>query len=277
MSNHVASLLIDIIEKAKQDALVVLNQNASPLKISVVSSFDKLLNRLYHLSGRRSKVAKVKKFGPVTDFLGEKIEVQQPVKPEDLTPDEAEKLAYRTKVKNLLSIIDTVPAIGVLHSHHLPEHQLIIRGVAKLLGIEDYDTQPVDIAFIEEIQEAVKARQAHASQELELERSLQQELAQKQGEKSSEPVNEDPAEEDFDDENLMEVTVTQEILDANPELKEEGVQVGDIIGVPKEEDDGDQEQELADIDEEDGEADIDLEINVEKKEEKKSAKKGKKK
>jgi len=50
------------------------------------------------------------------------------------------------------------------------------------------------------------------------------------------------------DEELVDHVVTQEDLDLNPELEEEGTKVGDTIQVPKEEEEIEEEEEEEDND-----------------------------
>jgi hypothetical protein len=54
-------------------------------------------------------------------------------------------------------------------------------------------------------------------------------------------------EQEAEDANVLQVEVTQEILDENPELAEQGVKLGDMIGIPKDDTQTTPEEIKADV------------------------------
>lgn len=90
-------------------------------------------------------------FPPITNFMGEDITVAKPLVLKDINPKEAEKQAFRFAVDKLYKELPSLNPHTVVQSYTLPEHILIIRGVAKKADIHDFETRPITVQFIEEI------------------------------------------------------------------------------------------------------------------------------
>jgi hypothetical protein len=117
----------------------------------VVASLDRILNRLFFLAG----ITHSKTFEPLPPIVlgeSEKVIDHKP------TPDERQ--LYLNKVKALSDQITTLHPDGILNDYTLPEDVLVIRGVAKRAGIENYEDAELTVEFIEAIQEAIKANEA---------------------------------------------------------------------------------------------------------------------
>ena len=101
-------------------------------------------------------------FKPITDFMGEKIKTGAEIKKADLNPKEAEKQAFRFSVDKLYKELPTLNPHSVLQSYTLPEHILIIRGVAKKAGVVDFEKREMTVQFIEDIILAIEMKEEEA-------------------------------------------------------------------------------------------------------------------
>lgn len=191
----------DILVKAKEDVQAALagTENAFVL-LATESQLNKAINRLQHLAGYDFNPTASEDFPPVTNFMGEEIVRQPMITEEDLSPEDADKAIYLEKVETLYGRINSMTPEQVLHNYTLPEDELVVRGVAKMAGVEDFETKEMDFEFIEDIQAAIAADAEYQKLEAEAEQAL-------------------------------DVVVTEEILNENPELKEAGVEVGETVQV----------------------------------------------
>ena len=77
----------------------------------------------------------------------------------DMDPKEAEKKAFLFSVDKLYSELPGLNPHSIIQSYTMPEHQLIIRGVAKKAGVEDFDKKEITVAFLEEIILAIELKE----------------------------------------------------------------------------------------------------------------------
>lgn len=131
-----------------------------------------MINRFHFLAGTTPTASTTEQFPPVTNFMGEELTLPKPIKPENLSPDELERDLFVDKVNRLYATIQTIPVDGVLNSYTLPEDQLVIRGVAKRAGLEGYEDREINPAFISDICDAIKAKDARSVQETQIEAEL---------------------------------------------------------------------------------------------------------
>lgn len=150
-----------IIQSAKTDINKKLTgtENVHAL-LEINSLLDRLITRFEYMGGvvepESVKGKVVDQFPPITNFMGQEIERTEPIKKDDLTPKEAQKNKFREDVKKLYGEIRNKTPEQVLNEFTIPEHVLIVRGVAKQAGVEDYQSREMNIAFIEEIQFAIQ-------------------------------------------------------------------------------------------------------------------------
>lgn len=198
---------------------------ASQLKLRLNTDLDKLLNHLNFLSGTEPIIQSTEPmFKPLTEFMGDPITLPKQIKPEDLQPSDADRELYLQKVNKLYEEIDTIAEQGILNSYTIPEDVMVLRGVAKKAGIEGYEDRPIDEAFINNIVKAKAAKIAGDKQQQEIDRKL------KEQEGNTNNTDEEDKEDSFDHE------LTEQDLDLNPDLVQQGLKAGDIIQVPTQED-----------------------------------------
>lgn len=93
-------------------------------------------------------------FPPITDFMGEKIEVSK-VELADLNPLEAEKKKFVAKVEKLQGVIIHMSVEEVLKNYVSQDDLFVLRGVAKKAGVPDYDRALINAEFVQKIKDAV--------------------------------------------------------------------------------------------------------------------------
>lgn len=173
-----------VTKMAKEEILKLLKSDEHGiLIISISSDFDKIINRLGFLggtidtSGEASAHAAIQdQYHPITNFMGEEIHLAKTIKAGELDP-EAEQLAkYRNQVMSLYTQFETMDEEALLRDYRTDEQVLEIRGVAKMAGLEEYDTRPIDLRFIQDVNAAIKAQRSGLSEE----NRIQQELANKE-------------------------------------------------------------------------------------------------
>lgn len=186
MSTESLKQAADILLKAKEDVQKVLGgtDNAFIL-LSTESQLNKAITRLQHLAGYDFNPSTAEDFPPVTNFMGEEIVRQPMLNEEDLSPEEADKAIYLEKVETLFDGICNMSPDDVLMNYTLPEDVLILRGVAKMAGVEDYETRDLDIVFVEEIQNAILTEKADIQTQEEIDEAV---AAGKQEEAEDEPA-----------------------------------------------------------------------------------------
>ena len=162
-----------IISSAQKTAVKILNQGGhGMLAINVNSSLGKVVNRLNFITGTNVQGEKAPKFRPVTNFMGEDITLPTAVKEEDLTPDQAERKSFLDKVNSLYKQFTTVAPEGILKDYTLPEAVLVVRGVAKRAGVEDYADRPMNMAFMKDIAEGIESKEAEEAKQREIDEEL---------------------------------------------------------------------------------------------------------
>lgn len=151
-----AHVLVD----AKDQIKVLLLEDHPSLLLTVTSQLDLLINRLGHLSGIAIVHTKAEEFKPVTNFMGEDITRPREVTSEDLSALPEDVAILVAKVDRLYAEFDTIAPEGILNAYTIPEEQLVLRGVAKRAGVEDYEDAEINVYFIEKIAKAIKQKVA---------------------------------------------------------------------------------------------------------------------
>ncbi|MVT11367.1 hypothetical protein [Chitinophaga tropicalis] len=163
----------ELLEQAKSYAEDLLEGNPSVI-LMVSSGLVAIINRLNFMAGRESQINKPVEFPPITEFMGEEIKYAKKIEKADLTPAEADRQDFIKKVEQLYAQFDSITPEGLLHGYTLPEDQLVIRGVAKRAGVEDYADRDIDIYFLEDIAAAIRQNAAADAKQQEIERQLAQ-------------------------------------------------------------------------------------------------------
>jgi hypothetical protein len=180
MSKSVQECL-QIVQSAKKDVNQLLTGTEFVhVLLEVNQLFRRLEMRFEFMGGvvQAETATKGKKFPPITNFMGEKIEVAQKITSAELNPKQAELEKLREKVQKLYGQIRDLQPPQVLHAYSLPEDQVIIRGVAKTAGVEGYNDREINAAFIEDIQMAVEEREEQLAKQREIDKSTQKPAAE---------------------------------------------------------------------------------------------------
>jgi hypothetical protein len=162
----------EMLSFANDSAKELLSGNPSVLLL-VTSNLTQLINKLNFMTGRQTASTPAVEHPPITNFMGEEITYANKINKADLTPAQADREAFIDKVERLYTQFDTITPQGLLNSYTLPEDQLVIRGVAKRAGVEDYEDRTIDEDFIEDIAIAINNKKADDAQQAEIERQLQ--------------------------------------------------------------------------------------------------------
>ena len=202
--------------KPIQDSLLLVKQTQMELNknlaepqyntnlLELNSLFQRIISRLVFMGGilEPENAEKKTKLGPITRFMGKEIK-QDKVTAADLDPNEAVKKQYLQKVDKLYEQISFIQPSIILNSYTIDEDILVLRGVAKRAGIENYKDRELNIQFVEEIVAAIKAKKDEAA--------LQKTI------------------DDNNKNKGTEVTVTQGMIDGSEFLQKKNVKPGDKV------------------------------------------------
>jgi hypothetical protein len=229
-------LAAEVLEDAMDEIKALLSDpNSQLIYVGIHAALQKQANRLHFLGGSTPKHGiSDQEYKPITEFMGEKIEHRKEVNFEDLEPGEADRLQYVEKVNSLYAELPTLSLRGVLHSMTITDDILVLRGVAKKAGMQDFEDAVITEEYLEKVVKAINERNAFEAQEKSIHAQLEANK-QKAGEApviTGDSTTED--EDDYYDEEMIDVVVTQQILDMNPVMAEQGIKLGDIIQVTKE-------------------------------------------
>lgn len=175
--------VVELLHDTKGKCAVILGDphaGHGHIALMVTSALDNLINRIGFIGGITApKSSTVVDFPPVTNFMGEDIIVAGTVNVEDFNPEDHERAEFIAKVQKLVAELPSLAPEGLLNAFTLPEDQLVIRGAAKSIGIEDFEDAPIDITLIERMQELLKKRENSdaENQRVEAELKKQAELA----------------------------------------------------------------------------------------------------
>lgn len=179
---------IEILKKAKEEInklLAAPRYNGNLLEIN--ANLKRVETRLVFMGGvlerpRRDQPGlQGARHQPMKTFMGKPLNAEatemDPVlkKKTLLNAEEAEMDHFRTKVKKLAKDILNFPAQSILTNYRIPEDILVIRGVAKVMGIEDFKTRELTVAFINEIKAAVERAGDQAAIQAKVDASLKKE------------------------------------------------------------------------------------------------------
>lgn len=171
--------------------------------------FDRIRTRLVFMGGvieHDEKTTTKHEFGPITNFMGDKIVRPEKVTAADLNPTEAAKQKYIARVESLYKELPLLSPSALLNAYSIPEDILVLRGVAKRAGVKGYEDRELTVDFIEDIILSI---------EMKNEEKKKQDLIDDQLKKQGKPV---------------ERQVTQEEIKKNlPAIIELGLKAGDTV------------------------------------------------
>jgi hypothetical protein len=184
------------------------------LNLNMNTQLENLINKLSFLSGTpyNRAVPAGQDFPPVTNFMGEEISIPKKISRADLTPEKADELSFVEKVNNLYTLWNTIPYDGILNSYHSDADKLVIRGVAKMAGVDGYEDREVNVKYLEDVTEALQSKAANDDEERRIDAELK---AQEQA------ANDANA-------NTKHILTQQDLID-NPDLLEQGLLAGDEV------------------------------------------------
>lgn len=178
MSNQKPIVIVaDAISEFIRGVKEVLNApEHATILLSVTSDLTKVENRLRFISGSPQKAVEkptTDPFPPITHFMGQKIKRVGMVKVDDLSPKDAERQSFRNRVDTLYAQFDSLSYQGILNSHTNKEDVLVLRGVAKRAGVENYETAEITRAFLEDISYGIEEKEGEAAEQDRIEKDLQ--------------------------------------------------------------------------------------------------------
>jgi|GEM_PF-5407720 len=144
-------------------------------------------------------------FPPITNFMGDEIRKADSVTVADLSPQESARQVFLAKVQKLWNDLPLMGVESVLMAYTLPEDILVLRGVAKRANVKDYDSRELNQEFIEDIILGI---------DIVNEEKGKQSLIDKNASK-----------------NALPVTLTEDMINADPELKKLKAKPGDILSM----------------------------------------------
>ncbi|WPV66296.1 hypothetical protein [Chitinophaga sp. LS1] len=206
---------LDMLNEADGYFKTLLKDHPSVL-LFVCSGLLKIRNRLAGMTGGSVNSDVVPEHQPITNFMGEEVTYGKKIEQADLTADEADMQAFRDRVSQLYVQFDTISPEGLVHSATIPEEQLIIRGVAKLAGVDDYEDREIDEDFIEDIAIAIMQKKADAAQQAAIDKQLEEDNTLPVTDPIVDPLtssddDDSEEEEEENDDEQKEADMTQQV------------------------------------------------------------------
>lgn len=156
---------IAVIQKAKENLSRLL---ADPLYngnlLEINANFKRIENRLQFMGG----ILTDKKADPtgskktLTSFMGKKLSgAKEDAKAmrASISPSDEKKRIYLEKVGKLYQDISNYPPQSILTNYRRSEDIMVLRGVAKRAGVEDFETRELTIQFVQDIITAIQKKE----------------------------------------------------------------------------------------------------------------------
>lgn len=177
--------------KPIQEAIALVKESQSKLNVLLAEPqhvqnllelnalFQRMFTRLSFMSDtlepEKKSQTDTPQFGPMTDFMGQKLEPASLVSSDDLMPKETERTIYLDKVTKLYDTINLMDPDQVLKSYSIVEEVIVLRGVAKRAGVKDYESAELTYGFVEDIQLAVLEKEEAATKQAAIDSALKKE------------------------------------------------------------------------------------------------------
>jgi hypothetical protein len=180
MAEKILQNAVELTAKFKEQINEVLKQDPRYINnlLEINSHLKRIEGRLVYMGGNLKGQAAVSqksgRHGPIKNFMGRKIlqgtkqlsaeqaDEQMAVDAKNktaikktLTTEQQEMELFKTQIQKLREDILKFPPQSILTNYRIAEHERIVRGLAKQMGIVDFKTREYNIAFVTEIQEAV--------------------------------------------------------------------------------------------------------------------------
>ncbi len=146
---------IDILNGAKSDVALFLSGHPA-LATRANQSLTSLVNVLTHTAGLAVVGDTSMSFGPMTDFLGEKISHLKVIEKAEAVVLPDEKANFKEKVKALYAEFPQLQDDMILQGGNVDKQ--VLRGVAKLAGVENFKEADFDFEFIAAIRAGIAAK-----------------------------------------------------------------------------------------------------------------------
>lgn len=149
MANTALEQAASIISDAREALKSLLETEHNILFVGMNARLTQMQNQLAFASGSDLVSAAPAKFEPVTDFMGEKIERAKKIEASDLSPKEMEKKLLQDKINSLQKELPNLTNEQILESYM--NDQIVIRGIAKRAGLDNYRDSEINSTFLDEI------------------------------------------------------------------------------------------------------------------------------
>lgn len=203
------------------------------------SQLKEIERRFYGMSGLpEDKTVEVKtEFEPLTKIMGRDV-TRKAVLKEDLQPTLSEKEQLRNRIVDLHDRIPDMYNDKVLEILYEPKGRSILRGVAKLAGVEDWREAELTVEFVDKIKTAIEAekkvdkavKDADKSGKIFVSGELEDDLEDDDDDATGDATGDDT---DTDDDEVETSTTKAERAKL---LKEEGLthaEIAEELGIPK--------------------------------------------
>lgn len=161
--DDVRELLDKILERHREDPTFCLRTE---------SVFNQYINSLSYITGQVNERSNVFSPKPLESVAGKKVKARDTEKLE-LKPIEVDEVeAFRKKIQLIYDGFLNRQNVDILDSLQ----EIEIRGVAKIAGIEDFDTAPVDGVLIQRVKDAITAKNDTSTKQEELKLQLNAEM-----------------------------------------------------------------------------------------------------
>ena len=157
--DDVRELLDKILERHREDPTFCLRTE---------SVFNQYINSLSYITGNVNERSNIFSPKPLESIAGKKVNPRDTDKLE-LKPIEVDEVeAFRKKIKLIHDGFLNRENTDILDSLQ----EIEIRGVAKIVGIEDFDTAPVDGVLVQRIKDAITVKKETETKQEELKDQL---------------------------------------------------------------------------------------------------------
>jgi hypothetical protein len=167
---------IDIIKEARAEINKLLSEPETRHNLLEINShFTRIESRLSFMGGilePEKKNGSKNRFPPMTSFMGTKLDTVKPLKNDDLTPSEERRKKFIDRVNKLWNEIGNLNPENILTSYRIEDDIMVLRGVAKRAGINDYETRDLVKDFVVEIQEAVEKKKKENAKQKDIDQKV---------------------------------------------------------------------------------------------------------
>jgi hypothetical protein len=151
----------EILASAKAEVEALLKGTEfNPIQLHVTSGLDRLSNHVAMIGGLNpSSPADVRNdFPPVKEVMGVSVARTPKVEPAELEPTKTEKELFVERVHELENNIVNIEDDKILEDYTSKTDQQVLRGVAKIAGVEDFKKAEINVDFLTKIREGLAAK-----------------------------------------------------------------------------------------------------------------------